>query len=167
MHYAPTDRQAGAERDLFSGTALAVVRRGYLRPCQGLLPTLVSQSIHTSMPGMLAFTPKPLTHALLALLCFHTARLRGRTDDDGALIQVETQDRSKWDEGLTGRGFPFPGKSPDGKRIERVSPGSGYRGIALLGPHLWEDRMDQNHGTLRHAVPVEALADRSLKPVHY
>src|SRR5215472_8374981 len=29
----------------------------------GLLRTFVSQSIHTSMPGMLAFTPNPLTRA--------------------------------------------------------------------------------------------------------
>ncbi|HEY1948420.1 MAG TPA: sigma-70 family RNA polymerase sigma factor [Bryobacteraceae bacterium] len=39
---------------------------------------------------------RPKTHALLALLCFHAARLPGRMDD-GGLIQLEMQDRSKWE----------------------------------------------------------------------
>lgn len=49
----------------------------------------------------------PRTHALLALLCFHAARLRGRTDRDGSLIQLEQQDRSTWDQELIGRGFAY------------------------------------------------------------
>jgi len=48
---------------------------------------------------------QPKTHALLALLCFHGARLAGRVDDDGNLIQLEMQDRSKWSGELMGRGF--------------------------------------------------------------
>src|SRR5206468_10589615 len=32
---------------------------------------------------------KPKTHALLALLCFHAARLPGRMDNDGSLIQLQ------------------------------------------------------------------------------
>lgn len=79
---------------------------------------------------------KPKTHALLALLCFHAARLPGRMDDDDGLIQLEIQDRSKWDRILMGRGFRFPGKSLGGKRIEPVPPGSGYRFFALRGPDL-------------------------------
>src|SRR5262245_32820698 len=47
----------------------------------------------------------PKTHALIALLCFHAARLPGRVDDDGGLIQLEIQDRSKWDRDLIGKGF--------------------------------------------------------------
>lgn len=50
---------------------------------------------------------KPKTHALLALLCFHAARLKGRIDDDGNLIQLEMQDRSKWDLDLIKKGFYF------------------------------------------------------------
>src|SRR5262245_1090568 len=53
---------------------------------------------------------KPKTYALLALLCFHAARLPGRTDDAG-LLQLEMQDRSKWDRELMGRGFNFLAKS--------------------------------------------------------
>lgn len=49
----------------------------------------------------------PRTRALLALLCFHAARLRGRTDGAGSLIQLEWQDRSRWDQDLIGRGFAY------------------------------------------------------------
>ena len=56
----------------------------------------------------------PRTHALLALLCFHAARLSGRMDDDGGLIQLEMQDRTKWDRDLIGKGFHYLDKASKG-----------------------------------------------------
>ncbi len=44
----------------------------------------------------------PATKALLALLLFHAARLDARTDEDGAVILLEDQDRAKWDRRLIG-----------------------------------------------------------------
>ncbi|MCU1244485.1 MAG: polymerase sigma-70 factor, subfamily [Acidobacteria bacterium] len=60
---------------------------------------------------------RPKTHALLALLCFHAARLPGRLDDDGGLIQLEMQDRSLWDHDLIGRGFVALGRSATGSEL--------------------------------------------------
>lgn len=40
------------------------------------------------------------TKALLALLLFHAARFDARTDDSGAVILLEDQDRSLWDQRL-------------------------------------------------------------------
>src|SRR5262249_13575238 len=60
---------------------------------------------------------KTKTYALLALLCFHAARLAGRMDDDGGLIQLEVQDRSKWDHDMIGRGFHFLEKSSMGTEL--------------------------------------------------
>ena len=60
---------------------------------------------------------KPKTYALLALLCFHAARLDGRMDDDGNLIQLEMQDRSKWDPHLISSGFAFLEKSSTGNEL--------------------------------------------------
>jgi RNA polymerase sigma factor (sigma-70 family) len=60
---------------------------------------------------------RPKTHALLALLCFHAARLAGRLDDDGGLIQLEMQDRSLWDHDLIGRGFVALGRSATGSEL--------------------------------------------------
>ncbi len=50
---------------------------------------------------------KPKTYALLALMCLHAARLPGRLGDDGTLIQLEFQDRSKWDQALIGKGLEY------------------------------------------------------------
>ncbi len=54
---------------------------------------------------------RPKTFALLALFCFNAARLPGRVDAEGFLIQLENQDRSKWDRALIGKGFHFLEKS--------------------------------------------------------
>jgi RNA polymerase sigma-70 factor (ECF subfamily) len=79
---------------------------------------LCSEAIHLTL--MLSEHPdgdQPKTHALLALLCFHAARLAGRTDDDGALIQLEMQDRSTWDQELIGRGFAALERSASGTEL--------------------------------------------------
>ncbi len=60
---------------------------------------------------------RPRTHALVALLCFLAARLRGRMDEDGALIQLEMQDRSKWDRDLIVRGFQYLEKASSGNDL--------------------------------------------------
>ena len=44
----------------------------------------------------------PITKALLALLLFHAARFDARTDEDGAVILLEDQDRTRWDCRLIG-----------------------------------------------------------------
>jgi RNA polymerase sigma factor (sigma-70 family) len=49
----------------------------------------------------------PKTYALVALMSFHAARLKGRTDDEGCLILLEAQDRSLWNHELIGRGFEY------------------------------------------------------------
>ena len=67
----------------------------------------------TEHPG----SQTPRTYALLALLCFHAARLSSRIDDDGGLIQLELQDRSKWDQDLMGRGFRFFEKASEGEEL--------------------------------------------------
>lgn len=54
---------------------------------------------------------QPKTHALVALLCFHAARLASRVDDERNLIQLEMQDRSKWDRELISRAFTYLEKS--------------------------------------------------------
>jgi RNA polymerase sigma-70 factor (ECF subfamily) len=50
---------------------------------------------------------RPKTFALLALFCLNAARLAGRLDREGHLLQLEHQDRSKWDQALIGQGFHY------------------------------------------------------------
>jgi RNA polymerase sigma factor (sigma-70 family) len=60
---------------------------------------------------------KPKTHALIALLSFHAARLPGRLDDHGALLQLEMQDRANWDQDLVEKGFHHLDKSSTGTEL--------------------------------------------------
>ncbi|MCI0601869.1 sigma-70 family RNA polymerase sigma factor [bacterium] len=72
---------------------------------------------------------KPRTHALLALLCFHAARLHGRMDDDGNLIMLEMQDRSKWDRDLIGKGFYFLEKASVGDELSEYHIEAGIASL--------------------------------------
>ena len=46
----------------------------------------------------------PATHALVALMCLHAARLPGRVGTDGNLSTLGAQDRSRWDQVLLAEG---------------------------------------------------------------
>jgi RNA polymerase sigma factor (sigma-70 family) len=63
---------------------------------------------------------RPKTFALLALFCFNAARLAGRVDVEGSLLQLENQDRSKWDRDLIGKGFEFLEKSASENELSEV-----------------------------------------------
>jgi RNA polymerase sigma-70 factor (ECF subfamily) len=56
----------------------------------------------------------PATHALLALMLFHAARLEARLDAGGSLLLLEEQDRGQWDQGLIRRAQEFLARSAEG-----------------------------------------------------
>jgi RNA polymerase sigma factor (sigma-70 family) len=77
---------------------------------------------------------KPKTFALLALLCFHASRLQGRVDDDGSLVQLEMQDRSRWDRDLIGQGFHFLEKSSMGSELSEFHLQAGIASLHCAAP---------------------------------
>ena len=72
---------------------------------------------------------EPKTHALVALLCFHAARLPGRIDDEGDLLQLEMQDRSKWDQELISRGFSYLSKASTGTELSEYHLQAGIAAL--------------------------------------
>jgi RNA polymerase sigma-70 factor (ECF subfamily) len=60
----------------------------------------------------------PRTHALVALFCFHAARLAARVDDRGHLVLLEAQDRTRWDRALIARGYQYLERSGGGELTE-------------------------------------------------
>ena len=62
-------------------------------------------------------TAGPETQALLALFCFHAARLGARVADDGSLLLLAEQDRSRWDHELVWEGFRRLDASAEGNRL--------------------------------------------------
>src|SRR5262249_32858603 len=59
----------------------------------------------------------PATHALMALMLFHGARLESRLDPHGSLLLMEEQDRGKWDQRLIRRAQEFLARSAEGTVI--------------------------------------------------
>jgi RNA polymerase sigma-70 factor (ECF subfamily) len=59
----------------------------------------------------------PETQALLALFCFLAARLPSRTDDDGNLLLLAEQDRSRWDRQLIEEGMRRLDASAEGDTL--------------------------------------------------
>ncbi len=76
-----------------------------------------------------AHSRSPATFALLALMLFHAARFETRTDNQGRLLLLEDQDRSKWNHDLIKRAQWFLDQSADGKIISTFHLEAG---IALL-----------------------------------
>src|SRR5262249_44381278 len=56
----------------------------------------------------------PATHALMALMLFHAARLEARLDQRGSVLLLEAQDRGPWDQRLIRRAQEFLAQSAEG-----------------------------------------------------
>ncbi|MBS1587435.1 MAG: sigma-70 family RNA polymerase sigma factor [Bacteroidetes bacterium] len=74
------------------------------------LCSLLTEHVATSLPQ---------TNALLALLCFHTARLASRVDKQGDLQLMQYQDRSLWDRELIEKGVWHLERAATGENISR------------------------------------------------
>src|SRR5262249_16674935 len=59
----------------------------------------------------------PATHALMALMLFHAARLEARLDSHGSILLMEEQDRGRWDRRLIRRAQEFLSQSAEGNVI--------------------------------------------------
>jgi RNA polymerase sigma factor (sigma-70 family) len=65
----------------------------------------------TESPGTNEY---PQVYALLALMCFHSARFDARIDSNDCLIVLEDQDRSNWNQELITAGLQFLSRSATG-----------------------------------------------------
>jgi RNA polymerase sigma factor (sigma-70 family) len=86
----------------------------------------------------------PAAEALRALFCFHVARGAARTAEDGSLVLLHEQDRSKWDPTLLAEGFSLLGRSSRGTELSRfhIEAGSEPRpGGKLRNDRLGRDRL--------------------------
>jgi RNA polymerase sigma-70 factor (ECF subfamily) len=69
------------------------------------------------LAGLLAAHPagdRPPTHALLALMLLHGARLAARLDGEGNLLLIRDQDRTRWDGAMIARGMYHLSRSASG-----------------------------------------------------
>lgn len=65
------------------------------------------------------FPTEPALAALQSLMCFHVARFESRIDEAGALVILEDQDRSIWNQGLIQQACLLLRESAQGKQLSR------------------------------------------------
>lgn len=70
------------------------------------------------------------THALLALMHFHAARLESRVDGAGGLLLLEEQDRSMWDQQHIHEALRWCATLPAGERVSKY-----HAEAAIAGEH--------------------------------
>lgn len=84
------------------------------------------------LTGLLAEHPagnRPKTHALLALMWLNAARLSSRLDDDGHLLRLQEQDRSRWDQAMIARGMFHIAQSAAGNEISEYHLQAGIAAV--------------------------------------
>ena len=64
-------------------------------------------------------TATPAADALAALVCFQAARTPARVADDGSLLLLAEQDRTRWDPGLLAEGFAHLDRAARGAVLTR------------------------------------------------
>lgn len=77
---------------------------------------------------------RPRTHALVALMLLNAARLPARVDDQGRVVRLEDQDRSRWDRGLIARGMFHLEKSGAGREISEYHLQAGIAACHCVAP---------------------------------
>jgi RNA polymerase sigma factor (sigma-70 family) len=94
-----------------SNSSDSVIRRDLCYDALRLGYLLVTRPL--AIPGY----DLPKINALMALMCFHTARFDARLDAEGQIVLLEKQDRSLWDGELTTRAYYFLKASASGEQV--------------------------------------------------
>lgn len=105
----------------------AVLRTIYLIFNEGYNATHSSQVIRKDLLDQAMYlcglltgnerTALPEVYAALALMCFHAARIDGRVSEEGDIILLAQQDRSKWNRALIAAGNEYLDKAAFGNQI--------------------------------------------------
>lgn len=72
------------------------------------------------LAGLLAQHPsgnRPKTHALLALMLLNAARIPARVDEEGNLLRLQEQDRTRWNKSMIARGMLHLAQSAAGEEL--------------------------------------------------
>ena len=73
-------------------------------------------------------------HALVALMLLNAARLPARLDDDGNILRLQDQDRSRWKRDLVARGIMHLGQSASGAELSEYHLQAGIAACHCTAP---------------------------------
>jgi RNA polymerase sigma-70 factor (ECF subfamily) len=100
-------------------------------------------------------------HALAALFCFNASRLPARLDDDGVIVPLAEQDRSRWDRPLFERGLGHLAESAAGSDWTRWHLEAGIAFEHSSAPSVAEtnwERIVQYYDVLVELAPGPIVA---------
>ncbi len=167
----PEDSALVDRRDAVLKAIYLIFNEGYAPtlgsgiPDVGLCETVISilQRLCTTSVGGV-----PETHALLALCCFHRARVEGRVDGEGCLVDLEHQDRSEWKREWMAEGIRQLPLAAGGRRLTAYHLEAGIAAEHTLAPSFvetnWRGIYDQydSLGRLSPSIQVEVSASLAL-----
>ena len=85
---------------------------------------------------------QPRVHALAALMLLNGARLPARVDDEGNILRLEDQDRSRWDRTMIAHGMLHLARSSRGETISEYHLQAGIAAVHCTSPDFestdWE-----------------------------
>lgn len=103
----------------------------------------------------------PRSHALLALMLLTAARFPARLDDQGVMLRLDDQDRSKWDQTLIERGLMHLAEAAQGQEASDYHLQAGIAAIHCLAPDYastdWQ-RILQHYDELHRLRPSPIVA---------
>ncbi|WP_069963774.1 RNA polymerase sigma factor [Lacunisphaera limnophila] len=76
----------------------------------------------------------PRCHALLALMLLTIARFPSRLDEQGAVLRLDAQDRSKWNQALIARGLVHLAAAAEGDALSEYHLQAGIAATHCLAP---------------------------------
>ena len=90
-----------------SASSETLIRKDVIEEAM-MLCKLLTENVHTQQPEVFA---------LMALMCFHAARIEGRITTEGEMILLSKQDRTKWNRKLVDEGNTYMNKAAFGDEI--------------------------------------------------
>jgi len=123
-HKTRPEIPSAAEIDCRTNSVLSAI---YLMFNEGLHSThsdqliredIISQAMHLCKSLLEnEKTQKPEAYALMALMCFHSARVKSRLTPDGEMILLDKQDRNNWNRELIGMGNEYMNRAAFGDKV--------------------------------------------------
>ena len=101
----------------------------------------------------------PETNALLALMCYNASRFDARIDNDGLIVLLQNQDRSKWNKELIQRGQYYLNISSTGTGLSTY-----HLEAAISSMHCSVDSFEQTNWKAILAM-YNLMAERKPSPV--